>query len=404
MIGRASFLSSIKRLCVFAFVLGFVVFASPAVQSQTFSVVHSFTGGTDGQGPLAGVVMDTVGNLYGTTSGGGQDSHGTVFEFTSAGVETVLHNFTGGIDGGDPEAALLMLGTTLYGTTVSGGASDAGTVFQVTTAGTETVLYSFTGGADGAAPGASLARDASGNFYGTTKFGGAFGNGAVFKLIKPKAGSTVWTEQVLYSFGAGNDGINPVAAVSFDPAGNIYGTASAGGTYGNGTVFQLKLSGSTWTENILHEFEMLNDGGVPYAGLLVDHAGNLYGATTDGGAGGSNGGGTIFEMSPSGSTWTFTVLYGLPGWGISGSFRNLLMAGGKIYGTTHCDGANNAGTVFELTHTGTTWTYTSLYVFTGGSDGLFSFSSPIIDRAGDLYGTTNGGGAFSSGVLFKVHL
>lgn len=396
--------ATIKRLTAFACVFGFAGLVASGVQAQTFSVVHSFTGGTDGQGPLAGLVMDASGNLYGTTSGGGESSHGTVFEFTSAGVETVLYNFTGLADGGDPEAALLLVGGTLYGTTVSGGVSDAGTVFEVTLAGKETVLYSFTGKSDGAAPGASLVRDSAGNFYGTTKFGGAFGNGTVFKLVKPKTGSTAWTEQVLYSFGAGNDGINPVAAVGFDSAGNIYGTASAGGTYGNGTVFQLKPSGSNWTENILHEFELLNDGGIPYAGLVVDHAGNLYGATTDGGAGGSNGGGTIFEMSPSGSTWTFTVLYSLPGWGISGSFRNLLVTGSKIYGTTHCDGANTAGTVWELTHTGTTWTYTSLYVFTGGTDGLFSFSNLVLTRTGDLYGTTNEGGQFGSGVLFKIHL
>lgn len=385
-------------------VLGFAGFANSSVQGQTFSVVHSFTGGTDGIHPMAGLVMDSAGNLYGTTTSGGNFGEGTVFEYSSTGVETVLYSFTGGADGGDPEASLLMIGSALYGTTVSGGASGAGTVFEVTLAGKQTVLYSFTGKNDGSAPGASLVRDSAGNLYGTTNLGGTLGDGTVFKLVHPKAPSTVWTEQVLYSFGAGQDGTNPVAGVSFDSAGNLYGTTSTAGQYGNGNVFQLKPSGSTWTENILHQFEMLSDGGIPYAGIVTDHAGNLYGATTDGGAGGE-GGGTIFEMSPSNGSWTFAVLYALPGWGVSGSFRNLLVSGSKIYATTHCDGASSSGTVYELTRSPKGgWTYTSLYVFTGGTDGLYSFSNLVLARTGDLYGTTIYGGAYGNGGLFKIHL
>jgi uncharacterized repeat protein (TIGR03803 family) len=385
-------------------VLGFTGFGSSSVQAQTFSVVHSFTGGTDGIHPMAGLVMDSAGNLYGTTTQGGDFGAGTVFEYSSTGEETILYNFTGGADGGDPEASLLMIGSALYGTTVSGGASGAGTVFEVTLAGKQTVLYSFTGQADGSAPGASLVRDSAGNLYSTTNLGGAFGDGAVFKLVHPKAPSTVWTEQVLYSFGVGQDGINPVAGVSFDSKGNLYGTTSSAGEYGNGNVFQLTISGSTWTENILHQFEMLSDGGIPYAGIVTDHAGNLYGATSDGGSDG-NEGGTIFEMSPSNGSWTFTALYSLPGWGISGSFRNLLVTGSKIYATTHCDGANGAGTVYELTRSPKGgWTYTLLYSFTGGTDGQFSFSNLVLDRAGDLYGTTADGGLYGCGGLFKIHL
>jgi uncharacterized repeat protein (TIGR03803 family) len=404
MMKSESILAPVKLLLAFTFVLAFAAFASPIVQSQTFSVVHSFTGGTDGGNPAAGLVMDSSGNLYGTTSSGGNSGAGTVFEVSSTGAETVLYNFTGGVDGGDPEASLILLGKTLYGTTVSGGASGAGTVFEVTLEGTETVLYSFTGKTDGAAPGASLLRDSAENLYSTTNLGGADGNGTVFKLVRPTTRGAVWTEQVLHSFGANNDGTNPVAGVSFDTAGNLYGTTSAGGTYGYGNVFQLTPSGSGWTENILHQFELLSDGGTPYAGLVLDKSGNLYGATTDGGGGGSDGGGTIFEMSPSADGWSFTVLYSLPGWGISGSFRYLFVASGRIYGTTHCDGANSAGTVFELTHSAKGWTYTSLYVFTGGTDGLFSFSNPVLDRVGDLYGTTRYGGQFGYGVVFKVHL
>jgi uncharacterized repeat protein (TIGR03803 family) len=396
--------ASVKRLLVFAFIFGFAAFASPRAQSQTFSVVHSFTSGTDGENPLAGLVMDASGNLYGTTSAGGDFGAGTVFEYSSTGVESVLYNFTGGADGGSPEGSLLLIGTALYGTASSGGGSGAGTVFEVTLAGKETVLYSFKGNPDGSAPGAGLTRDSAGNLYSTTGFGGTSGNGTVFKLVHPKSGSTVWTEQVLYSFGGTNDGINPVAGVNLDSAGNLYGTTSAGGEYGYGNVFQLKLSGSTWTENILHQFELLSDGGIAYAGIVLDHAGNLYGATTDGGIGGSDGGGTIFEMSPSDGGWTFTVLYSLPGWGISGSFRNLLVGSNRIYATTHCDGANSAGTVYELAHTAKGWTYTSLYVFTGGSDGLYSFSNLVLDREGNLYGTTKQGGTYGNGVIFKIQL
>ena len=184
--------------------------------------------------------------------------------------------------------------------------------------------------------------------------------------------------------------------------GDLYGTTSAGGPYGYGTVFQLKRSAPTWTENTLHDFAMGTDGGVPYSGLVWDASGNLYGASTDGGGSSESGGGTVFKLTHTVSGWTFNVIYDLPGWGISGSFRNLLLKSGKIYATTHCDGAYNAGTVYELTQSNGTWTYNSLYVFTGGADGLYSFSNLVADQAGDLYGTTNMGGANGFGDVFKV--
>jgi uncharacterized repeat protein (TIGR03803 family) len=394
-------LSTRKHSLAITFLLGLVIVASSAARAQTFSVVHSFTGGSDGAGPLAGLVIDRSGNLYGTSSSGGSFGSGTVFKVDSSGHETALYNFTGGADGGSPQASLLLSGGNLYGTTNSGGASGAGTVFEVTLSGKETVLYTFTGKADGANPDASLIRDGAGNLYSTTFAGGTNGNGTVFKLLRPTVTGGAWTEQVLYSFGKGTDGANPVAGVTLK-TGHLYGTTSAGGTYGYGTVFQLTPSKSGWTESILHQFEMQSDGGVPYAGIIVDHSGNLYGAATDGGAGGSNGGGTVFELTPSNGSWTFSVIYSLPGWGISGSFRNLLLASGKIYATTHCDGANSAGTVYELSLTGTTWTYTLLYDFSGNSDGRYAFSNLVMDKQGNLYGTTNVGGANGYGDVFKV--
>jgi uncharacterized repeat protein (TIGR03803 family) len=385
-------------MLAFALLFGLVAAASPMAQSQTFSVVHNFKW-SDGANPLAGLTIDGS-NLYGTTSSGGDYGEGTVFVINSSGEETVLYQFTGGKDGGDPEAALILIGGNLYGTTTAGGASDAGTVFEVTLHGKEKVLYSFTGKADGANPQASLVRDPDGNLYGTTNLGGKYDNGTVFKLVPPKVEGKAWTEEVLHSFGSSNDGTAPVAGVSFDAAGSLFGTTSDGGTYGYGTVFELKPSKSEWTEKILHNFEMQGDGGVPYAGIVVDGY-KLFGAATDGGQGGSNGGGTVFELEPFNGSWKFNVIYQLPGWGISGSFRNVLLASGKIYATTHCDGANNSGTVYELTASGDTWTSKPLYVFTGGSDGQYSFSNLVLHE-GSFYGTTKQGGDLDDGVVFKV--
>jgi|SRR5580658_1894196 uncharacterized repeat protein (TIGR03803 family) len=389
--------------CTFAFaiLLSLGMLTAPLAKAQTFSVIHNFTGGSDGSSPLSGFLM-VDGNLYGTASTGGTAGFGVVFEMSPTGVETVLHEFTGGSDGATPEGHLVMdKQGNFYGTTWAGGASNAGTVFKVTPSGVETVLYSFPSYGDGATPVAGLTIDAAGNLYGTTSVGGANAVGTVFKLSPPVAGGA-WTEEVLYSFGTGTDGANPVAGVTFDAAGNLYGTTSAGGTYGYGTVFQLIPSGSVWKEHILHEFELESDGGVPYSGLVADSKGNLYGAATEGGGGGQSGGGTIFELTKVDGKWRFAELYGLSGWGISGSYRNLLIVDGKIYATTHCDGVNDAGTVYELTRSGNTWTYNSLYVFTGGTDGLYSISNLVADSNGNLYGVTFLGGANGYGVAFKV--
>jgi uncharacterized repeat protein (TIGR03803 family) len=384
-----------------AFLLGLGVVAAPQANAQTFTVIHSFTGGSDGANPLGGFFI--VGDyLYGTASSGGSSGVGVVFRVSLSGAETVLHEFSGGTDGASPQGHLVMdKDGNFYGTTNAGGVSNAGTVFKVTRKGVETVLYSFTGMPDGANPVAGLAIDKAGNLYGTTTAGGSSGNGTVFKLAIPTVSGGEWTEEVLHSFGTGTDGTIPVAGVTFDASGNLYGTTSAGGSYGYGTVFQLTPSTPSWTENILHNFELASDGGVPYAGLIL-YGGNFYGATTEGGAGGQSGGGTIFELKNASGAWTFSELYGLSGWGISGSYRNLLVVSGKIYATTHCDGQNTAGTVYELSLSSGVWNYDPLYVFTGGSDGLYSISNLVADKEGNLYGVTLYGGADGSGVAFKV--
>jgi uncharacterized repeat protein (TIGR03803 family) len=263
------------------------------------TVLHSFTGGaTDGALPEAGLVRDAAGNLYGTTCRGGGSDSGTVFKLDRTGAaETVLHSFTGGADGSCPIAGLLRDATgNLYGTTTRGGASacdppyGCGTVFKVDTSGNETVLYRFTGPPDGQYPEDNLVRDAAGNLYGTTVLGGAsacnppYGCGTVFRL------DTTGREVVLHRFTGGADGAKPFAGLVRDAAGNLYGTTGYGGVRDKGTVFKLDTTGN---ETVLHSFTG-PDGQLPFHGLIRDAAGNLYGTTVLGGASNS---GTVFKLS-----------------------------------------------------------------------------------------------------------
>jgi uncharacterized repeat protein (TIGR03803 family) len=392
-----------KTIFVCAVALALTLVTLPVSHAQTFSVVYNFTGGNDGSEPVDGFTADPAGNLYASTSNGGAFGYGVVFKVSKTGVQSVLHSFTAGTDGQNPQGGLIRdKAGNLYGTTQSGGATGNGAVYMISGAGKETILYSFKGSTDGASPQSGLTIDASGNLYGTTDEGGQNYQGTVFRLTPPKTG-TKWVETILYSFGSSSsDGTVPVAGVTLGKAGTLFGTTSQGGLYGYGTVFQLTHSGTVWTETILQHFQNGNDGSVPYGGLIADKAGNFYGTATQGG---SNGGGTIFELTPAtGGGWTFNVLYSVPGWGISGSFRNLAIdASGVLYGTTHCDGDNSAGTVFKLTPASGSWTYTLLYTFGGGNDGLYSFSNPVLVQ-GSLYGTTQLGGSHSRGVVWKVTL
>jgi uncharacterized repeat protein (TIGR03803 family) len=395
---KSESISTGRLVLAFTLALGMAPVANLQAHAQGFSVIHNFTGGSDGGSPANGFIANGK-ILFGTTSSGGASNNGVVFKINATtGVETVLHSFAGGTDGAIPQGSLVRSKAgDLYGTTTAGGASGFGTVFEIKGK-DETILYSFAGGKDGATPTAGLVLDAAGNLYGTTSQGGSNGNGTVFKLTAPQTKGGAWTESVLYSFGAGTDGSDPVGGVSFDAVGNLYGTTSAGGSYGYGTVYQL-VPGTNWTENILHNFQNGDDGAVPYASLIADKAGNFYGAATEGG---TNGGGTVFELTLSKGSWAFAVLYSVPGWGISGSYRSVVLdASCNIYATTHCDGDYNAGTVYELMPSGGAWTYTVLYNFTGGSDGLYSFSNLVME-SGKVYGTARYGGADGNGVIFEV--
>jgi len=304
------------------------------------SVIHSFTGGGDGAFPLASLITDGAGNLYGTTEEGGASGYGVVFKLTPGGDETVLYSFTGGSDGAYPVASLIMDASgNLYGTTEGGGASGVGVVFKVTSAGAESVLYSFAG-SDGAFPVAGLTLDASGNLYGTTAEGGANNLGVVFKLA-PGGGETV-----LHSFAGGSDGAYPFAGVIMDKEENLYGTTSGGGASNDGTVFKLARKGK---ETVLHAFTGGGDGADPVSGV-TEKAGTLYGTTKLGGA---NDEGVVFKtpVKPGSDTVLYAFTGGsdggLPEGGVldmAGSLYGTTFAGGN----SGCTGAG-CGVVFEIT-------------------------------------------------------
>jgi uncharacterized repeat protein (TIGR03803 family) len=286
---------------------------------------------------------------------------------------------------------------------------------------TETVLHRFTGGSDGSIPGfGDLIFDRSGNIYGTTTGGGPNFSGTVFELTPSHGG---WTENVLYNFtGVEGDGAGPYSGLVFDQTGNLYGTTAYGGNIdacigglGCGTVFELTLSGSGWTENILYTFQGGNDGGWPAGGLIFDQAANLYGDTTSFGGGECGwGNGTVFMMSYLNGQWSFSALADFadalirkpaisaqPGPGNCGPYASLVLdAAGNLYGTTTSDGAYGRGSVLELTNLG--WTLTSLHDFAGGSDGAYPISNVIFDAGHNLYGTADEAGIYGYGVVWEI--
>jgi uncharacterized repeat protein (TIGR03803 family) len=385
-----------------------------ATESLTsFRTLYRFRGGTDGIGPN-GVVLDKAGNLFGSTAAGGETSCplngspgcGLVFELNVAGRETVLHRFSGNApdEGGSFGSVILDAAGNLYGTT-SGLPLFGGTVFTVEKGGQQTVLYSFTGGADGGNPEAGLIQDAAGNLYGTTVFGGAFDQGVVFRL------DTVGVESVLHSFKGAGDGTNTRASLIRDAAGNLYGTASGGGSFrgpcigsGCGTVFKLAPNGKL---TVLHTFTGGSDGASPLA-LVRDAAGNLFGTASSGGdpdctVGEVFGCGLLFRLDAKDK---LTVLHTFTD-GFDGASPNTGLvqdAAGNLYGTTELGGASGKGVVFKLDVTGK---LTVLHAFTGGSDGG-NPDSVVLDGAGHLYGTAATGGGRcrdqGCGAVFKITL
>ncbi len=358
---------------------------------------------------------DAASNRRGTTNEGGTYYSGTVFELTPEAsgnwTEKVLGHVgrspspTGFVD--ENGALISDAAGNLYGTTEYGGTYGCGVAFELTPESggswTEKVLHSFGDSTDGISPSqAGLIFDAAGNLYGTT----SNKQGTVFELTPTKDGG--WTEKILHSFN-GTDGGFPFAGLTIDAAGNLYGTTYEGGTYNSGTVFELTpTKGGGWTEKVLHSFGNGADGAVPYAGLTIDAAGNLYGTTL---AGGIHHVGTVFELTPTkGEGWTEKVLHSF-GNGADGAFPRaglIFDSAGNLYGTTSQGGAYNScmptiprnnistcGTVFELTpKAGGRWTERVLYSFNhNGTDGYDPLAGLIFAAAGNLYGTTSMGGS-----------
>ena len=409
-----------------AIVFALMAIAAQSAHAQTFTVIHTFTGGSDGSNPTTGLSLDKAGNLYGGTALGGISNQycapatcGMAFKMIRKGSSWLyypLYLYTGkdGFASAPftfaPDGSIYSIGGT-YAYHLRPPATRCASFLCEWT---DNVIWTFCCGIY--SPG-GLSFDSAGNLYGASEiFGkmnrcsGGLGCGYVFQFAPVNGG---WTQNVLYEF-SGYDGSHPTGGVIPDQMGNLYGT-TAGITQGdgNGNVFELTPSGSGyWNETVLYAFTAGADGKYPEAGVIFDPDGNLYGATSVGGA---NRGGTIFELSPSNGGWTFKLLYSLYGTSLypTGVLSSLVRdSAGNLYGMTNANGAYNLGNMFKLSPGSGGWTYTSLHEFTGGSDGANPRGSLILDSNGNLYGTTFAGGNSASscsvnanyqcGVVFEI--
>ena len=423
--------------------------ANPAAATSKEKVLYAFKGGSDGANPAASLAADSVGNLYGTTSfGGDSNCHptvnrfidhrvkenpgcGIVFKLSTAGAETILHTFSGGKDGAGPPGALFEDSSgDFFGVTAAGGGmknacgKGCGTIFEIKSGGSQALLYAFTGSNDGAAPDGSLTRDSSGNFYGTTAVGGSGANcgasgtagcGTVFELTSSGG------EAILHAFTDWrSDGAYPGGTLVLDKSGKIYGLTSAGssdsdcglGPEGCGILFEISPGG---VESILHRFTGGSDGAYPSGNPVMDRAGNIYFTTGGGGSDtdcglGSYGCGVLFKFG----NGTLTVLHTFSG-SSDGAYpigSLVLDADGDVFGTTggggsttNCGlgGSFGCGTVFEVSSAGKE---TILHAFKGGkNDGAYPVSGLVLLK-NQLYGTTATGGTgcgkAGCGTVFEV--
>ena len=375
---------------------------------QHLKVLHSFSQANDKNIPLGGLIRDSQGNLYGTVFQGGVNGSLGAVKIATSGTESFVHTFAGIPDGADPMTGMIRDSAgNFYGTTSSGGTSGTGTVFKIDAAGNESVIYSFgkIGSGDGESPQyGRITRDSAGNIYGVTPWGGlncaasSYGCGIVFKI------DAAGHETTLHKFTGGADGGIPYGSVAKVGA-NLYGTTFSGGSgvctlsLGCGVVFKLDASRN---ETVIHNFSTsTGDGNEPAGGLISDNSDNLYGTTTSGGA--FTFCGTVYKLDAAGNE---TILHSFAcnddG---SGPWDNLVRdASGNLYGATPFGGHFNCGTVYKLDAQGNE---TVLHTFTCGRDGGMPFTDLLLDAAGNVYGTTMQGGGLQCGrigcgVVFKV--
>jgi uncharacterized repeat protein (TIGR03803 family) len=396
---------------VLAVIAPIVLFLNAASASTT-KIIYSFAGGSDGEYLDTDLVIDSTGNLYGSTVQGGKFGSGTVFRLSPSGstwTHTVLYSFTGGIDGGEPyKGVTLDAQGNLYGTAVTGGGGSCeggcGVLFKLTHSDgtwTQTVIHQFTGGDDGSGPGSGLTFDPHGNIYGMTPTGGAYGLGVVY-LLQPQTNST-WKLNVLHAFTGGDDGSSASAGrLILDPAGDLYGVTTVGGANGDGVVFEITHTQGAWTLSPLYAFKDQPDGALPYGGLIFDKAGNLYGTTYYAGV---HDVGTVYKLTHGKDEWIETVLYSFKGGSDGSSPISTLVsdAAGNLYGTTSDGGTSCAcGVIFKLAPGANgSWTETVPYRFPGAPGAGFAYNGMAADSAGNLYGATTHGGATNNGAIYK---
>jgi uncharacterized repeat protein (TIGR03803 family) len=399
-------------------VVAVALFASSASASE--SVLYAFTGGADGGTPNGPPIADGSGNLYGTTLYGGRYGYGAVFRLApptapgKAWTETVLYSFLGGLDGSGPSASLVAdsLGN-LYGTTPGGGRFGTGVAYRLSPpskhggAWTETVIFAFDHRRGDGNPG-FLIFDKAGNLYGSSGNAGPARRGDVFELT-PGARDRAWTESVLYTFGPCTTCGAPSNGLTFDRYGALYSLTTAQIVGSADSAFQLTpppSKGASWTYSDLHDFGGgQGDGDIPVDAPTLDSSGNIYGTTESGGIGQCQGGGCgiVFELSPparQGGAWKETLLHVFTGGADGGSpLSTLIMdAAGNLYGTTIDGGTHAKGTAFELVrgHSGN-WTERVLHSFAAGRDGQYPETGSVFGKDGALYGTTPFGGAAPHG-------
>lgn len=381
--------------------------------AQSYAVIYNFTGGLDGSTPYTSLTLDRNGVLYGTAFAAGQFNNGTAFRIVHQGSNWIFNAFwlfPGVYYGSGPDTPLVFGSDgALYGTTLNGGNvgedcnyQGCGVPFKLQPTPEicrsnncwESTLGFFETNLGATNPSGPLTFDSAGDIYGTTQ--GCCGNGddTVYELVK----NGDFVPSILYTFHGGSDGGSPESGVIFDSSGNLYGTTAAC----PGTVFKLTAQGNRWSYGTLLEFGGII-GECPVAGLLMTSNGNLYGAT-------AHGGGTAFQGTLSGGSYTFSLMttLGSPNGENCGPQSALITDRvGNFYGSTYCDGAYGLGSVFKISPAGNGWTVTNLHDFAGGDDGQYPVGGVVMDSSGHLYGTTSQGGTGGAcpgrcGVVFEI--